>query len=313
MNWTDRVGRRIKLRDLHILLAVAKSGSMGKAAADLAVSQPVVSKAISDLEYGLGVRLLDRTPRGAEPTLHGQALLRCGVAVFDDLRQGVKALEFLSDPTAGELRLGCTEPLAAGFVGAVLEGLSREYPRATFHVITADPMALRDRELQQRNIELAIAPTEGLISASDMDVELMFDDQQMVVVSAGNRLARRPRVALAELMSERWVLPPPDSVIGASIASAFRSAGIEPPRPQFQSFSIPLCYRMVATGRFVTMLPVSMVALGKHLRLKFLPFDAPILPRPTGVISVKNKVRSPLAEVFIDRARKLALSIQQLQ
>ena len=119
MNWTDRVGRRIKLRDLHILLAVAKSGSMGKAAADLAVSQPVVSKAISDLEYGLGVRLLDRTPRGAEPTLHGQALLRCGVAVFDDLRQGVKALEFLSDPTAGELRLGCTEPLAAGFVGAV--------------------------------------------------------------------------------------------------------------------------------------------------------------------------------------------------
>ena len=70
---------------------------------------------------------------------------------------------------------------------------------------------------------------------------------------------------------------------------------------------------MVATGHFVTMLPISMVTLGKHLRLKFLPFDAPIVPRPTGVISVKNKVRSPLAQVFIDRARKLALSVQQSQ
>ena len=104
-DWTDRIGRRIKLRDLHILLAVAKSGSMGKAAAQLAISQPVISKAISDLEYEVGVPLLDRGPQGVEPTAHGRALLKCGIAVFDDLRLGVKELEFLSDPAAGELRI----------------------------------------------------------------------------------------------------------------------------------------------------------------------------------------------------------------
>jgi DNA-binding transcriptional LysR family regulator len=310
MDWTDRVGRRLKLRDLHILIAVANSGSMGKAALDLAISQPVVSKAISDLERELGVRLLDRNPHGAEPTVYGQALLRCGVAVFDDLRQGVKTLEFLSDPTAGELRLGCTEPLAAGFVGAVLERLARDYPRATFHVVTADPLTLRERELQQRNIELAIAPIEGPTS-TDSDAELLFDDQQMVVVGAEKRLPRRRCVALADLMAERWVLPPPNTIIGSAIANAFRSAGIEPPRPQFESFSIPLCYRLVATGRFVTMLPVSMVALGKHLRLRFLPLESPTIPRPTGVITLKNRVRSPLAQLFIDRARNLATSLEQ--
>src|SRR5437762_224199 len=121
--WTNRIGRRIKLRDLHILLAVAKSGSMGRAAAELAVSQPVISRAISDLEHALGVRLLDRSPHGVEPTTYGRELLNCGVAVFDELQQGLKALEFLSDPTAGELRLGCTEPLATGFVGAMIEQL----------------------------------------------------------------------------------------------------------------------------------------------------------------------------------------------
>src|SRR5437763_9647735 len=105
---------------------------MGKAAADLAVSQPVVSKAISGLEHALGLRLLDRGPRGVELTLYGREALKCGIAVFDDLRQGIKALDFLSDPTAGEIRIGCTEPLAAGFVGAVVERLSRKYPRAAF-------------------------------------------------------------------------------------------------------------------------------------------------------------------------------------
>jgi len=69
MEWTDRIGRRIKLRDLHILLAVAQSGSMARAAERLAISQPVVSKTIADLEHTLGVRLLDRDRRGAEPTV----------------------------------------------------------------------------------------------------------------------------------------------------------------------------------------------------------------------------------------------------
>jgi DNA-binding transcriptional LysR family regulator len=53
MQWSDRIGRRIKLRDMHILLTVVRSGSMGKAAAELAMSQPAVSKAISDLEHAL--------------------------------------------------------------------------------------------------------------------------------------------------------------------------------------------------------------------------------------------------------------------
>ena len=102
MQWSDRIGRRLKLRDLHILLAVAKSGSMGKAAADLAISQPSISKAIADVEHTVGLRLLDRGPHGIELTIYGRALLQCGTAVFDELRQGVKALEFLTDPTAGE-------------------------------------------------------------------------------------------------------------------------------------------------------------------------------------------------------------------
>ena len=119
MPWTDRIGRRLNLRDLHILLAVAKSGSMGKAAAELAISQPSVSKAIAAVEHAVGLRLLDRGAHGVEPTVYGRALLRCGVAVFDELRQGVSALDFLTDAGTGELRIGCSESLAAGFISTV--------------------------------------------------------------------------------------------------------------------------------------------------------------------------------------------------
>src|SRR5262245_10448773 len=98
MELIDRVAHRLKLRDLRLLDAVVRSRSMAKAATQLNISQPAVSKAISELENLLGVRLLDRNRQGIVPTAYGRALLDCGVAIFDDLSQGVKKIEFLADP-----------------------------------------------------------------------------------------------------------------------------------------------------------------------------------------------------------------------
>jgi DNA-binding transcriptional LysR family regulator len=95
MPWDPRVRRRLKLRDLDTLVAVAQCGSMAKAAAHLAMSQPAVSMAIADIEQTLGVRLLDRTAQGVEPNLYGRALLKWAAAVFDDVRQGINEIEFL--------------------------------------------------------------------------------------------------------------------------------------------------------------------------------------------------------------------------
>src|SRR6266550_5677979 len=95
MRWADRIGRRLKLRDLHVLSVVVQWGSMAKAARQLAGSQPVVSAAIADLEHVIGVRLLDRGRQGVEPTIYGRALLKHGAVAFDALKQGVKEIEFL--------------------------------------------------------------------------------------------------------------------------------------------------------------------------------------------------------------------------
>ena len=139
---------------------------------------------------------------------------------------------------------------------------------------------------------------------------LFRSDRQIIVVGANSRWARRRRVALDTLTTEAWILPPPDTIIGAQIAAAFRAAGIDPPRPQIETFSVPLCYRLVATGHFVTMLPASMVTLGGDLPLRFLRVASPVVARPTGIMSLRNRTRSSLAELFIDEARKLAKTLQ---
>jgi DNA-binding transcriptional LysR family regulator len=103
MRWSDRIGRRLKLHDLHVFVAVAESGNMTKAAKQLAISRPLVSKTIGDLERVLGVRLVDRTPKGVVPTLCGRALLKRSMAVFKQLRQIVDEIEHLAHARRGEL------------------------------------------------------------------------------------------------------------------------------------------------------------------------------------------------------------------
>src|SRR5204862_7274253 len=117
MQLSDRIERRMKLRDLHILMIVVQAGAMGKAAQRLNTTQPNISRSIADLEHALGVRLLDRHRQGIEPTEYGRALLDCGVAVSDDLRQGVKSIEFLASPAAGEARPG-SSPFPARTLGS---------------------------------------------------------------------------------------------------------------------------------------------------------------------------------------------------
>ena len=310
MRWTDRIGRRVKLRDLHILLAVIHSRSMGKAASELAVSQPAVSKAVSDLEHALGVRLLDRTPHGVEPTLYGRTLLKWGMAAFEDLRQGVNELERLADPAGGELRVGATEPLAAGLVPRVIDALSRRHPRALFRIVPADRVTLLENELRQRKVDLIVTPTDGLHPEPDAEVHALFDDVHMVMAGRKSKWLRRRALKLADLADEPWVLPPYDSIAGASIANAFRQSGVEPPRARIVSLSVPLTCNLLSTGRYLTMLPVSMLHLAAHLPVKLVPVRSPQDHRPTAIMTLKNRTVGALTERFIECARETVKTLK---
>src|SRR5215470_9301413 len=135
MDWgARRLGRHLKLRDLNVLMTAARCGTLGKAAAQLSVSQPAISKAIGDMEHMLGVRLLDRSPQGVKPTIYASALLDHGVIAFDELQQAIRKIECIADPTVGDLRIGCSVVLAEGFVASVITQFSKRYPRVTFHL-----------------------------------------------------------------------------------------------------------------------------------------------------------------------------------
>jgi DNA-binding transcriptional LysR family regulator len=307
MQWTDRIGRRLKLRDLHILLSVVQRGSMAKAAAELAISQPAVSKAIADMEHAVGLRLLDRNRNrnGIEPTPYGRVLIKRGVAIFDELKHGVEELEFLADPTGGELHIGSTESIAAGLLPAIIERFSREYPLIHLDVAQAVMNTLNYRELRERRIDLLLGRIPTPFTEDDLDVEVVYDDHVVVVAGRDSRWANARRLKLADLRGEPWVLPPAETLPGSLAVDLFRAGGVEMPRAPVTTLSIHVCCRLAATGRFVTTLPISVLRFGgRHLPLKVLPIKLPAQPRPVGIVTLKNRTLSPIAKVFVECAHR---------
>jgi DNA-binding transcriptional LysR family regulator len=306
MQFSDRIVRRMKLHDLHILMAVAQAGSMNKAAALLNMTQSAVSRSIAELERTVGVGLLDRYARGVEPTEYGRALLDCGVAVFDDLRQCVKNIGFLANPAAGEVRIGSSAVLAGGFVSAVIKRLSQPYPRIVFHLVTADESDTLHRELSERNVDLLIARRLGLFTEGKFGFEVLYDDSYVVAAGAQSPWARRRSIALAELVNESWLLPPPDRALGPVYLEAFRATGLDYPRTTVFAIPPEVRINLLTYGRFLTIVPLSVLRLSRRPEIKVLPVELQHPRMPIGIVTLKNRTLSPVARLFIEHARGVA-------
>jgi DNA-binding transcriptional LysR family regulator len=306
MRWNDRIGRRIKLSDLHILLTVAQSGSMAKAAHELAVSHPVVSRSISELEHTLGVRLLERNPHGVGLTEFGRAMLNRSHAAFDELRQGVKDIEFLADPSAGEVRIGSTAPLAASFVSSIVDRLHRRYPRMVFHLATADAASLQ-RDLDERSFDLLILRKIGSFAEDRMSFEVLYDNPYFVAAGVKNPWTRRRRVELADLINEQWILPPAGTRFGSLARDIFGAKGLPCPRAAVIASGLETTINLVGTGRYLTIYPESVFTFpAAHPFIRKLPIELPIVSGPIGILTLKNRALNPAAHLFIEAARELA-------
>jgi DNA-binding transcriptional LysR family regulator len=308
IDWDRQIGRRLRLRDLHIFLSVAQHGSMSRAARELRVSQPAVSDVITSLENTIGERLFDRDRRGVEPTRYGRALLQRSLVVFDELKQGIKEIELLADPTAGELRIGCVDSIASTILPQAIDGFSERYPQVAVHV---DRLVTNDVDLAKlrgRSLDVVLVRYFAPLArdSSDLNIETLFQDYLVVVCGRRSRFARRNEIDLAELVNEPWILTPADTANNTILMEAFRSRGLKTPRVFLSTYSVELRVKLLATGRYVAAFARSVIQPDAERSLRILPIELPLRPWPIVLITPKHRALNPIAQRFIEHLRDCA-------
>ncbi|MEW6452382.1 MAG: LysR family transcriptional regulator [Pseudomonadota bacterium] len=310
MEWESRLGHRLRVRDLYILSVVVKAGGMAKAARQLAMTQPSVSAAIANLEHVLGVRLLDRSRRGTEPTIYAAAILKRGVAVFDELKQIVRDINFLADPAKGELRIGCSESVNATVLPHFIETFTRNFPQVVVHVDDIPPPAIASAGLYERKFDIVFArlppAASDVQTDAGLNIEYLFNDPLVIASGQNNRWARRRKIALAELMNEPWILTPPDTWNYVCMAEACRMQRLDVPKARLSAFSTHLARHFVANGEFLT---TCARTVAETCSLKVLPVELPNRPWMLAMVTLRDRTLSPVAERFIECARAVSKEI----
>lgn len=302
-----RLSRRVKLRDLDTLMTVVNAGGMRKAAEVLHLSQPAVSKAIAELERALGVPLLDRNRQGTEVTRFGQALVDRASVVFDELEQAVRDLGDLADPGAGEVSLACAETINAGLVAASMERMTRQFPRMAFNVDSGDTPLLLSHFLMKRISDFVITRPHGTVVEPGIRTEPLFRERLRVVAGRNSRFAERRRLTLEELANEPWILSRNEALGDSPVVQAFRAAGLTLPRHKVLTGSLNVRHTLLASGRFVTVMPHSLLRFSAAMRsLKVLPIEVGKWEMPTMILTLANRTLNPSAGAFLDLVREIA-------
>jgi len=310
----SRVSRRVRFRDLEVLFAVVQCGSMAKAASELGVTQPAVSEVIAELEQAFAVRLFDRSPKGVIPTIYGRALHKRGLAAFDELKQGIRDIEFLADPTKGDVRIGCPDSIAGAILAPMIQKFCADYPGVA---ITIDPVptpTLELPELHARKLDFVVARLSRSYVDDpfgvDLNVEMLFDDEAVIAAGADSRWARRRKLKLSDLLDASWVGTPRQTLTTMLMEQAFLASNLPPPKMSVTTFSVQVRAHLLATGDFVSSMPKSLLRLNPECSgLKQLPIKLGGQNFPAAIVTLKDRTLSPPVELFLDSLRTYVKSL----
>lgn len=309
MQWHDRIGRRLRLKDLHTLQTVAEVGSMAKASHRLGLSQPAISKAITDMEHAVGAALLDRTSRGVELTECGRLLVERTRVVFDEIRLGVTDIVHRSDPAQGVVAIGVTEPVTA-IVSEIVGHLVRKYPGIRYNIVVGDRDAL-EHGLRKRTLDVAITRWAPSPVADDLATDVLFRSSLAVMADRRHPLLRsKKKLKLADLMGEQWTLSPPGSFLGRTGVELFRRHHLPLPPTTVTTLSIYMRLNLLAGSRFITLLPMQILGnRSSSAWLRALDVDLGDTSAPIASITLKGRRAGGAVKLFQQASRDVCKAL----
>jgi DNA-binding transcriptional LysR family regulator len=309
-----RLGRSLKLRDVHTLTVVAELGSMAKAAAFLSITQPAVSQAIADLERFSGVRLLDRGPRGVTLTAAGESMVARGIQALDTLDLGMRDIAFLTDGGRGVVRVGADMAfIAGGLMADIIVHMRERYPGISVYVFetTTRVSATEFREIKERGVDVLLGRRPHEEIDGELFVEHLAEETFRIVSSSVHPLAMREEIDWADLTGEAWILAPTDSMARTILEGEFTRRGLTAPDAVIATYSMQLRLQLLTTGEYLTVMPEYSYRHGAdRWGLHALPLECSqrlpiVIQRP------RHRSPTPVVERFLRSARTIIRGLER--
>ncbi len=297
LDWYVRTN--LKPRHLQMVVALDDYRHVGRVADSLNVTQPAVSKALAELERGLGIALFERTARGVHPTVYGECMIRHARVILGQLAQTRDDLRGLAHGASGKVSVGALPASAPSLLPRGIAILKERAPHTTVFVRegTTDTLlpALREGRL---DVVVGTLPHSG--AGRDLDERILFEERTTVVAGRDHPLARRTRLRWSDLGNHAWVFPPAGSLLREPLEEAFQRHGVPIPSDLTETLSVHVIVMLLRIGRALACLSREVATHYRDLGLiSILPLELPKLVRPVGVTWSRARALSPSARLLM--------------
>lgn len=302
------IRNELKLRHLHLLVALDDLRSMGKVAAHTHVTQPAVSKALGEMEKGLGMKLFERASRGIVPTVYGECLVRHARAVLNELHQAGDELRGLESGALGRITVGVLSNVIPALLPQSIALLNKRSPGINVHLAEGSMDRLLPR-LLLGELDLIVGRPVENHAVSDLGTKTLSEQAIVLVTGPQHPLARRRALKWPDLRDYTWVLPPAGMLLRAPLERTFKRHGMPMPANYVEALSVQFVVSYLQLSEAIA---TTTRDIAEHYRrqgqLSVLKFNFPRLVRPLGIAWNRRRPLSPSTRLLIDCLEEVSRS-----
>jgi len=263
----------IQLKQLRQLIVIAENGSIRKAAEELSIAQPALSRSLRALENGLQVKLMNRGPRGIELTEYGTTLVEYARIIETNLRFASEEIEELRGAREGHVRLGVGRFEGSSVVPLAVNRLLSQRPNAEIAVVEGD-FTMLSADLIAGELDMILGPSDPNSSALGLNSMVLAMARPVVAVRSEHPLAKRNDVSFSELAEQDWVMPFKGHRARVRLENIFIRQGLTPPRTPIECMPTATAAAILQARNLISLMPRQLVQREiEHGTIKVLPVE----------------------------------------
>ena len=292
--------------ELLKLARIVDTGSFVRAAHELGVTQPALSKSVAKLERELGVRLLERRARGVLATPYALALLHRALPALAELRAAEQEIEAMRGGVGSSVLVGLAPAAAHGLLPQVIAAL-RKADRGISLRVTEGLAEELTQGVRMGQLDFAVTTQSSGLHAPELSIQSLHEDRFVVCGPANHPLLQRPEPPCAEVLAAvDWVLAPLGGLLRAEFDACFLGQGAAPPRALVETWSVSISKGLVKEQGFFSFLPLSVIAVELHRNeLSLLELDWLQWRRRVSVVQRRGQMLSAPQRFVLDLFKEM--------
>ncbi len=302
--------RRLKLRQLELMVQLAEHLSLGRAASAMNVTQPAATKLLQETEGLLGVTLFDRLPRGMRATAYGEIMMRHARTALAAIDRAHEELEAFGEGATGSVAVGSVRGATAALLAPALAALRASHPAVRISVLV-DAAEIVVPRLREARLDIVLGNVPAPLAGPDLAFEPLLDEQLAVVARQAHPLARKRTLRWKEVAGLEWIVYPQETALRPLFEGLRGAADADCPAP-IETASVVATTMLLERTDMLAIMPRDVAEhYARGGLVTILPLAVPVSLGMIGIVRHRDREHAPAMLAFLAEVRRIAAARRQ--